>query len=49
VVTIEQVAAAIGVSVRQVERMDLPTVYCGRRTRRYVWGQILDALTERAQ
>ena len=49
VVTIHQVAVAIGVSVRTVERMDLPTIYCGRKTRRYVWGQILDALTGRAQ
>jgi hypothetical protein len=47
--TIEEVAAALRVGVRTVERMDLPTVYCGRRTRRYVWGQVLDTLTERAQ
>jgi hypothetical protein len=49
VVTIEEVAAALRVSIRTVERMDLPTVYCGRRTRRYLWGKILDTLAERAQ
>ena len=49
VVTINQVAAAIGVSVRTVERMDLPTIYCGRKTRRYLWGRILDTLAGRAQ
>jgi len=48
VVTIEQVAAAIGVSTRTIERMDLPTIYCGRKTRRYLWGKILDSLAERA-
>jgi hypothetical protein len=49
VVTIHEVAAALRVSVRTVERMDLPTVYCGRKTRRYMWGQLLDVLAERAQ
>jgi hypothetical protein len=48
VVTIDEVAAALRVSVRTVERMDLPTVYCGRKTRRYMWSQILDTLAERA-
>jgi hypothetical protein len=49
VVTIEEVAAALRVSIRTVERMDLKTIYCGRRTRRYLWGQVLDTLAERAQ
>jgi hypothetical protein len=49
VVTIKQVAAALGVSARQVERMDLPTVYLGERTKRYVWAQILDTLAARAK
>jgi len=47
VVTQEEVAAALRVSVRGVQRMDLPTVYVGRRAR-YVWGQILDHLSEQA-
>lgn len=47
VVTIDEVAAALRVSIPTVRRMDLPTVYCGRQPR-YVWGQILDVLTERA-
>jgi hypothetical protein len=49
VVTIKQVAAALGVSTRHVERMDLPTVYLGARTRRYVWNQILETLAARAK
>ncbi len=48
VLTIEQVAAGLGVSTRTVERADLPTIYLGTRTRRFLWGQVLDALAERA-
>lgn len=48
VLTIEQVAAGLGVSTRTVERLDLPTWYLGRRTRRYLWGAVLDALNGRA-
>jgi hypothetical protein len=47
VVTIDEVAAALRVSVKSILRMDLPTVYVGRM-KRYVWGQILDELSERA-
>jgi hypothetical protein len=48
VVTINEVAAALRVSVPTVRRMDLPTVYCTPRTPRYLWGQVLDVLAERA-
>lgn len=48
VLTIEQLAAALQVSVRQAERLDLPCVYLGTRTRRYVWGQVLETLRKRA-
>lgn len=48
VLTVQEVAAALRVSVRMVERMDLPTLYPGARTRRYLWGQVLDVLKERA-
>lgn len=48
VLTAQQLAAALQVSVRTIERMDLPAVYFGRRTRRYIWGQVLDVLKERA-
>jgi hypothetical protein len=51
VLTPAQLAERLQVSVRTVERMDLPTVYCGRgklRARRYVWGQIVRTLEERA-
>jgi hypothetical protein len=48
VLTIEQVARGLSISVRSVERADLPTVYIGR-LRRYVWGRVLDTITERSQ
>jgi hypothetical protein len=48
VLDIEQLAAGLGVSVRTIERMDLPTVILGARTKRFIWGQILDVLAERA-
>jgi hypothetical protein len=48
VLCIEQVAAGLGVSVRSVERMDLPTIYVAARTKRFLWGQVLDLLAERA-
>jgi hypothetical protein len=48
VLTIDEVAAALRVSVPTVRRMDLPTVYCTPRTPRYVWGKVLDVLAERA-
>ena len=47
VVTIEEVATALRVSVSTVRRMDLPTVYVGRQPR-YVWGKVLDNLAERS-
>ena len=48
VVTVDEVAAALRVSKWTVKRMDLPTVYAGRQPR-YVWGQIIDHMKERAQ
>jgi hypothetical protein len=48
VLSIEQLAAGLNVSVRTIERMDLPTVYLGKRTKRFIWGQVLDALASRA-
>lgn len=49
VLTIEQLAQALQVSVRTIERMDLPTIYCAKgKLRRYVYGQILETLKERA-
>lgn len=49
VLDINQLAAALGVSVRSAERLDLPTVYVGPRLKRWVWGQVLDTLAERAE
>jgi hypothetical protein len=41
------VAAALGVCEELVRRMDLPCFYIGTRVR-YVWGQVHDELTRRA-
>jgi len=46
--TIEEVAKALRVSVKTVTRADLPTVYLGRQTPRFIWGQVCDTLAERA-
>lgn len=48
VLTAQQVWTALQVSRATFERLDLPTIYLGTRTRRYVWGQVLDALKRRA-
>lgn len=48
VLDIAQLAAGLGVSVRTAERMDLPSFLVGVRSRRYLWGQVLDVLAERA-
>jgi hypothetical protein len=42
-----QLAAGLNVSVRKVERLDLPCTYLGNSPR-WVWGQVLDVLVERA-
>lgn len=41
------VAAALGVGVKTVERMDLPYFLAGAR-QRFIWGQVLDVLAQRA-
>ncbi len=44
----QQLAAGLGISERQVERLDLPCVYLGPKSPRWVWGQVLEILRERA-
>ena len=41
------VAAAFGVDIDKVSQMDLPSFYIGAR-QRYIWGQVLDCVAERA-
>jgi len=48
VLDVRQVALGLGVSVRSVERADLPTIYIGR-LKRYLWSKVLDTLSERSQ
>lgn len=43
-----QVCKALGISERQLERLELPIVYLGERTPRYIWRQVLAALEEQA-
>lgn len=49
ILTTQQVARALAVSVRTVERLDLPTVYLGGRLKRFLWGRVLDTLDSRAK
>jgi hypothetical protein len=46
VLTIDQVALGLQVSVRTVERADFPVHPIGRLPR-YIWGEVLDALSAR--
>jgi hypothetical protein len=43
VLTIDQVARGLQISVRSVERADFPSHYI-RRMPRFIWGEILEAL-----
>ena len=47
ILTIEQVAAWLQMGIRSVERLNLPCVYLGTRTRRYVARDVLDYLERR--
>lgn len=48
ILDVRQLAAGLQISVRVAEKMDLPTVYIGPRLKRFIWGQVLDVLAERA-
>lgn len=47
VLTLQQLAAALQVEERTVQSMDLPFFMAGKR-QRWVWGQVLDVLAQRA-
>lgn len=47
VLTMSQLAAALQVEERTVQGMDLPCFYAGKR-QRWIWGQVLDVLAQRA-
>jgi hypothetical protein len=49
VLTQEQLALALQISVRQVQRMNLPAADLGKQTVRYVWGDVLDELKKRSK
>lgn len=52
VLTPSQLAERLQLSVATVDRMNLPTVYCGqgkKRARRFIWGQVIRYLEESAE
>ena len=48
VLTKQELAAALKVSTRKIERLDLPTIYLGPRTPRYLWKAVLAVLESRS-
>lgn len=48
VLNAEQLGSALQVSASTIERMDLPFFRAGNRVR-YIYGQVLDVLAERAK
>ena len=49
VLDVDHVAAALGVSPRTVERLDLPCIYLGAHIRRFLWSEVLAALRARGR
>ena len=48
VLTIQEVAKWLGVSTRMVERIAIPAIYLGPRTRRFLGSDVLDYLKKKA-
>ena len=44
----KQVCEALHISKATLDRLDLPTIYIGKRSRRYSWRQVLATLEGRA-
>lgn len=49
VLTAREVAAWLQVSLRTLERLDIPTVMLGTRTRRYLASEVLRYLSKRSE
>ena len=47
VLTKEEIAKYLSVSIRQIERLDLPVTYLGDRTPRYILRRVLEELERR--
>jgi hypothetical protein len=47
ILDVDQLAAALGIGRRKALQLDLPCFWAGKRPRWY-WGQVLDALRDRA-
>jgi len=49
ILTTEQVADWLQISAEQVRRLNLPAISVGKRKWRFIAGQVLDALHQRAE
>ncbi len=47
ILTQHEVAALLKIRPRQVQRLGIPCINLGRKTKRYVWAEVLRALEER--
>jgi hypothetical protein len=47
--TIDQLAERLNVSVRTVERQPFPCIYLGARTKRYIWDDVLEYMRDHQQ
>jgi len=45
----EQMCGWLQVSIATLNKMDLPTIYLGKRSRRWIVGQVLECLRGRAE
>ncbi len=47
ILTRDEVAARLKIKPRQVQRLGIPCINLGRKTPRYLWGDVLKELEER--
>lgn len=49
IVDYEHLAAAFGVSIDKIKEQNFPCLRFGRNSVRFLWGQVLDEIAQRAQ
>ncbi len=47
ILTVAEVAALLKIRPRQVQRLGIPCINLGRKTKRYLWADVLRVLDER--
>jgi hypothetical protein len=47
ILTANEVAARLKIKPRQVQRLGIPCINLGRKTKRYVWADVLKVLEDR--